>query len=260
MTISRPYVVVAVLAGASAVAACGSSGATGPSGASLARIFDSAYVADSTAGHGGEPRALLENYLALFADEGLTPVSVVVKVDGGTLPMLMMAAISYDTTASGAPADSLALVAGWTPDYSKYVLLITEAFTQNGPRVSRVRVTSARLEALASMVGARGRRVHSETSLDDLQGLAIVVDGQASDFADSATGNIAWAGTGGCHWQHVPVSRFNADSTLACSRVAISLDLAMHFPAADGIDPSLTHMSFPSKVIPTVRLVGFNGF
>jgi hypothetical protein len=160
MTISRPYVVVAVLAGASAVAACGSSGATGPSGASLARIFDSAYVADSTAGHGGEPRALLENYLALFADEGLTPVSVVVKVDGGTLPMLMMAAISYDTTASGAPADSLALVAGWTPDYSKYVLLITEAFTQNGPRVSRVRVTSARLEALASMVGARGRRVH----------------------------------------------------------------------------------------------------
>ena len=260
MTNFRPFVPVTALIVAPMLAACGSSAALGPSGASLARIFDSAYVADSTAGHDGEPRALLEDYLALFADEGLAPVPVEVTIDGGRLPMLMMAAISYDTTATGAPADSLALIAGWTPDYRRYILLLTEAFTANGPRASRVRATSARLEALASRLRGNGRRIHSETSLDDLQGLAIVVDGQAAAFADSATGNIAWAGSGGCHWQHVPVSHFNADSAMACSRVSVTLDLAMHFPAQPGIDASLTHISFPSKQIPTVRLVGFNGF
>jgi hypothetical protein len=260
MTISRPSVVLVAMIGALVVAGCGSSAAIGPSSASLARVFDSLYVVDSTAGHAAEPRALLENYLAFFADEGLTPVPVQVNTDSGTLPMLMMAAVSYDTTAGGAPADSLAIVAGWTSDYSRYVLLITAAFVPDRQRVNRIRVTSERLQALASMFRGKGQRTHAETDIGDLQALAIVVQGQNIGFADSATGNIAWAGTGRCVWQHVPVSRYAADSTFGCSRVGVSIDVAMHFPAATGIDASLTHMGFPSRVIPAVRLVGFDGF
>jgi hypothetical protein len=260
MTNTRSYVVTAALMGASAMAACSSSTATGPSSASLARIFDSAYVADSTAGDGLAPRALIENYLALFADEGLTPVSVQVNTDSGTLPMHMMAALSFDTTAAGAPADSLALVIGWTSDYSKYLALITEAFTPNGPRVGRVRVTSGRFRALESMLRGNGHPIHAETPLADLMPLALMVEGETFDVADSASGSIVWGGSGSCTWQHVPVSRFDADSTFGCSRVGVSLDFAFHFPGEAGIDPSLSHMSMPSRSIPGVRLVGFDGF
>jgi hypothetical protein len=116
------------------------------------------------------------------------------------------------------------------------------------------------MKGLMSMLRGKGRPVHAETAIADLDALAIVIQGPNMGFADSATGNIVWSGAGRCRWQHVPVSRYTADSTLACSRVAVAADVALHFPPQVGIDPSLAHMGFPTKSIPAVRLVGFNGF
>lgn len=254
----RGCVGVASLIGGATVAACSSSTAPGPSSASLARLFDSAYVADSTAEGPGSLRPILENYLALMADEGVTPVTVLVKTDGGTLPMRMMAAVSYDTTATGLAADSLALAIGWTSDYSKYLVVLTEAVTPNGPRASRVRVIPGPAGALA-LEGAR-RRIHTETAIASLMPIVFLADGSAANLADSVAGDVAWSGTGSCLWQHVPISSFNADSTFACSRVIVSLDFAFHFPPEPGIDTALTHMSMPAAQTSGARLVGFNGF
>lgn len=260
MTRNRGYMMIAALVGASMIAACSSSTMTAPSTASLAQFFDSAYVADSSAGFGDQPRALVENYLALMADEGLSPVPVLVKTDGGTLQMQMMAAVSYDTTAAGLPADSLALVVGWTSDYSKYFALVTEAVTSNGPRVNRVPLTPARFTMLTSMLRGTRRTTHDETALADLMPLVFVVDGENADVADSTAGDVAWSGGGSCKWQHVVVSHFAADSTIACTQVRVAISFAFHFPTEAGIDTSLSHMSISTTAIPGVRLVGFDGF
>jgi hypothetical protein len=228
--------------------------------APLARFFDSAYVADSAAGFDGEPRALFENYLALFADEGLSPVSVNVKTDAGTLQMQMMAAISYDTTAAGLPADSLSLVIGWSADYTKYFALVTEAVGSNGPRVNRVPVAPARFAALMSMLRGARRTTHDASAIASLMPLVFVVDGENANVADSTAGDIVWSGSGSCTWQHVIVSRYSADSTVACSRVNVVMSFAVHFPVEPGIDSTLSHMSISATAIPAVRLVGFDGF
>src|SRR5580693_7120877 len=172
----RRAVGVASLIGGATIAACSSSTAPGPSSASLARLFDSAYVADSTAQGPGSLRPIVENYLALMADEGLTPVTVLVKTDGGTLPMRMMAALSYDTTATGLAADSVALAIGWTSDYSKYLVVLTEAVTPNGPRVSGASVIPGPAGALA-LEGAH-RRIHTATAIASLMPIVFLADGQ----------------------------------------------------------------------------------
>jgi hypothetical protein len=258
---ARSCVAVVTLVSASTIAACSSNAATGPSSASLAQFFDSAFVADSAAGYSADPRAIVEAYLALMADEGLTPVPVHVVTDGGTLPMQMMAAVSYDTTATGLAADSVALVVGWTSDYSKYLVLVTEAFTRNGPRVGSAGVASGRLPVLASSLSGDPRTARAETAIASLAPFVLVVDGESVVGADTATGDISWSGGAtGCAWQHVPLARHNADSTLACSRVTVTLDFAFHLVGETDADTSLTHLSMSSHLIPAVRLVGFNGF
>jgi hypothetical protein len=254
----RGYVGIASLIGGATIAACSSSTAPGPSSASLARLFDSAYVADSTVEGPAQLRPIVENYLALMADEGVTPVTVLVKTDGGTLAMHMMGAVSYDTTATGLVADSVALEIGWSSDYSKYLVVLTDAVTPNGPRASRVPVIPGPVRALA-LQGAR-RRIHTETAIASLTPIVFIADGSAATLADSVAGDVAWSGAGRCLWQHIPISTFNADSASACSRVIVSLDFAFHFPPEPGIDTALTHMSITPSGISGARLVGFNGF
>lgn len=249
------------LIGVSAIAACSSSTTTAPSTASLTRVFDSLYVMDSAAHGPGDLRAIGEKYLALFADEGLAPISVAIHTDGGTLLLKMMAAESYDTTAAGLPADSLWLVIGWTSDYSKYAVLLGQVFASNGPRVRRIGATAARLAALAATRPTAHHTTHAARAITELQPLAFLVNGDATRVADSITGNLSSVpDSRTCSWQHVVVSSFTADSILACSRVAVALEFALHVAGETGRDTALTHVSMSAELIPGVRLVGFNGF
>jgi hypothetical protein len=239
------------------LAACSSDRPAGPTSGSLARLFDSAFVADSFGGHSFDNRPQIELALAITADEGLTPITVQLTTTTGKLSMRMMALTWYDTTAAGTPSDSNALVLGWTTDYQKYLALSYSVNTGNGPPAERLTVTG-NLAGLALGHGrGHGTRADATLSVDD--GTGFVVDGDSSAESGSSEGNITWSGASGqCAWQHVIVAREPADSTLSCSRATLTTNFTLVFPRQAGVDPSLTKISLPSTAIPAVRLVGLN--
>jgi hypothetical protein len=239
------------------LAACSSDRPAGPTSGSLARLFDSAFVADSFGGHSFDNRPQIELALAITADEGLTPITVQLTTTTGKLSMQMMALTWYDTTTAGTPSDSDALVLGWTSDYQKYVALLYDVNTGNGPPAEPLTVTGD-LAGLALGHG-RAHRTHADATLNVVGAAGFVVDGDASAQSDSSEGDITWSGASGqCAWQHVVVAREPADSTLACSRATLTTNFTLVFPRQAGVDPSLTKISLPSTAIPAVRLVGLN--
>jgi hypothetical protein len=258
LKIARRHLLFASLAGATALAACSSDKPTGPSSGSLARLFDSAFVADTPGGHTFDLRPQIEQALALTADEGLTPITVQLTTTTGTLSMQMMALTFYDTTATGTPSDSTALVVGWTSDYKEYVALDYSVTTDNGPPAQRISVTG-RFPGLTLPISRSARSAHAEAALSANDGFGFVVDGDSSAQSDSSAGNITWSGASGhCAWQHVVIAREPADSTLACSRAIVTTNFTLFFPMQPGVDASLTQVSMSSRAIPAVRLVGLN--
>lgn len=258
MKIVRCHLLSASLAGATLLAACGSDKVTGPSSASLARLFDSAFVADTPGGRLINFRPQVELLLALVADEGLTPTTVQVTTASGKLSMQMMALTFLDTTATGTPSDSNADVVGWTSDYQTYLALVYSVNTGNGPPARRIRVSGA-LATLAPPAARSARRTRTESVLTNDDAFGFVVEGDSVAQSDSSAGNISWsAASGHCAWQHVTIARLESDSTLACSRATVTTNFTLHFPRQAGVDTSLTQISMPSRAIPAVRLVGLN--
>jgi hypothetical protein len=260
LKIAARHLLLATLASATLLAACSSDKPTAPSSGSLARLFDSAFVADSPGGHSFDNRPQIELALALTADEGLTPITVQLTTATGTLPMQMMALTWYDTTAAGTPSDSSVLVLGWTTDYQKYFALISTVSTGNGSPAGQVaprRLTVTGNLASLDLGRGRGNRAEGTLSLDN--GAAFVVDGDSSAQSGAPEGSITWSGASGhCSWQHVMVAREPADSTLACSEATVTTNFTVDFPKQAGVDSSLTQISLPSTAIPAVRLVGLN--
>ena len=260
MKIAARHLLLATLASATTLAACSSDKPTAPSSGSLARLFDSAFVADSPGGHSFDNRPQIELALALTADEGLTPITVQLTTATGMLPMQMMALTWYDTTAAGTPSDSSVLVLGWTTDYQKYFALLTTVSTGNGSPAGHLEPSHLTVTGkLAGFAVGRGRGTGAEGTLSLANGLGIVVDGDSSAQSDPSEGTITWSGaSGNCSWQHVMVAREPADSALACSRATVTTNFTIGFAKQAGIDSSLTQISLPSTAIPAVRLVGLN--
>ncbi len=258
MNIPYRHLLFGSLAGATLLAACSSDKPTGPSSASLARLFDSAFVADTPGGRLLDLRPQIEQLIALTADEGLTPTAVQLTTGSGKLSLQMMALTFYDTTAAGTPSDSNAYVVGWTSDYQQYLLLIYSVTTGLGPPARRIAVTAG-LTGLAPSLSRAARGTRTESVLSANDGFGFVVDGDSVAQSDSSTGNISWSGTSGhCAWQHVVIAREPADSALACSRATVTTDFTLFFPRQPGVDTALTQVSMSSKAIPAVRLVGLN--
>jgi hypothetical protein len=258
LKIVRRHLLLASLASATTLAACSTDKPTGPSSGSLARLFDSAFVADTPGGHLVSLRPQIEQVLALTADEGLTPTTVQLTTASGKLSMQMMALTFYDTTAAGTPSDSTALVVGWTSDYQQYLALDYTVTTNLGPPAQRIALTG-RLAGLALPVGRAARSTHAEVVLSPNDGFGFVVDGDSSAQSDSSAGNITSSAVSGhCAWQHVVIAREPADSALACSRATVTTNFTLFFPSQPGVDPSLTQVSMSSRAIPAVRLVGLN--
>jgi len=258
LTIARRHLLFGSLAGATMLAACSSDKPTGPSSASLARLFDSAFVADTPGGRLLNFRPQIEQLLALTADEGLTPTAVQLTTGSGKLSMQMMALTFYDTTAAGTPSDSNAYVVGWTSDYQQYLVLIYSVTTGNGPPARRIAATPG-LAAPGSPISRAARSTRAEAVLSANDGFGFVVDGDSVAQSDSSNGNISWSGASGhCAWQHVVIAREPRDSTLACSRATVTTDFTLFFPRQPGVDTSLTQVSMSSTAIPAVRLVGLN--
>jgi hypothetical protein len=258
LKIASRHLLLASLAGATLLAACSSDKPTGPSSGSLARLFDSAFVADTPGGRLQNLRPQIEQLLALVADEGLTPTTVELTTAGNPISMQMMALTFYDTTAAGTASDSNAYVVGWTSDYQQYLALVYSVTTGNGPPARRIAATAG-LAALALPVGRTARSTRPEAVLSANDGFGFVVDGDSVAQSDSSEGNISWSGASShCSWQHVVIAREPADSTLACTHATVTTDFTLFFPRQPGVDTSLTHVSMSSRAIPAVRLVGLN--
>jgi hypothetical protein len=257
LKVTARLVLLASLATATWLTACSSSTPTGPSSSSLARLFDSAYVADTSGGHSFALRAQIEQVAALVADEGTTPVTVHLTTATGTLSMQMMALTFYDTTTTGTLADSDAIVIGWTSDYNQYVALSYTLTTGAGQAAQNIRVAGR----LAGLILHTTRIAHADAPLNssDAIGTGFVVQGDSVAQSDSTAGNISWAPADGhCSWQHVTIPQGGPDSTLACSRATVTTNFSLFFPNQPGVDASLTVVTMPSTALPAVRLVGLN--
>jgi hypothetical protein len=259
---TRGLVIVATVAAAAAIAACSSSSPTGPSAAALAHLFDSAATVDAS-----NNRSIIERLLALAADEGGRPTGVKVTTDAGTksLQVIALELVDTSTTGSGLVTDSAALFLGYSTDYSTYLATEQANVTGNADVLppTRVRAGHAVLQQLRSVLHAnRAGGPIAAAPPPSVQFAALVVQGDSGVNADSIalTSTVAPV-SGACAWQHVDLTAIlgssGIDSTIACTRVAVTQTFTLHFPAHGGIDASLQHVSMSStafkgpRVLPT---------
>ena len=271
---SRPvYLLGAMLLGSAVMASCSSDTiVSGVGDRRLAQILDSAFRADSAAGLHYAPKSIAEEEVAYLADRGLQPTIVAVNTDSGALAMWMLAGTVVDTTASGAIADSLSVVYGWTADYQTWLIFVTEQFTGNGlpaampsgslePRHmwSHARSLASLARSLTAPTTApKHSGVHAAVDVDSLYGswLGFLWQHGTTVGQDSAAGVVSWYGAPGrCAWEGVPLARFRSDSASACTPATYNVQLVLR---NSGPIPSLTHVSLPAQPIPAMRFVDVN--
>ena len=266
----RVYLLGILLIGAAATASCSADTITAGVGTKqLAQILDSAFRADSVAGLHFAPKSIAEEEVAYLADRGLQPAMVTVTTNNGPLAMWMLAGTSVDTDATGAIADSLSVVYGWTPDYQTWLIFVTEQFTGNGVPVampsgslrtmSPSRPFTSLARALAASVSSPNHpRTHAAVAIDSLDGawLGFLWQHGTTVSQDSAAGIVSWyEAPGGCTWLGVPLARFKSDSASACARATYNVQLALR---NTGTIPSLTQVTLPAQPIPAMRFVDVN--
>jgi hypothetical protein len=270
----RMYLLGVMLIGAALTASCSSDTITGGVGTKqLAQILDSAFRADSLAGLHFAPKSIAEEEVAYLADRGLQPVIVTVTTENGPLAMWMLAGTSVDTNATGAIADSLSVVYGWTPDYQTWLIFVTEQYAGNGVPVAMPAgslrtlspthpfASSARTLArtlAASIAQPNLPRTHATVAIDSLGGawIGFLWQHGTTISQDSAAGIVSWyEAPGGCAWLGVPLSRFKSDSASACTRATYNVQLSLR---NTGTIPSLTEVTLPAQPIPAMRFVDVN--
>jgi hypothetical protein len=269
----RVYLLGIMLIGAVITASCSPDTITAGVGTrQLAQILDSAFRADSLAGLHFAPKSIAEEEVAYLADRGLQPVIVTVTTDNGPLAMWMLAGTSVDTNATGAIADSLSVVYGWTPDYQTWLIFVTEQYTGNGVPVAMpagsLRTMPPPARSLASLTRTLAASIstpnhphpptHAAVAIDSLGGawLGFLWQHGTTVSQDSAAGIVSWyEAPGGCTWLGVPLARFKSDSASACARATYNVQLALR---NTGTIPSLTQVTLPAQPIPAMRFVDVN--
>ena len=209
---SRPvYLLGVMLLGSAVMASCSSDTiVSGVGDRRLAQILDSAFRADSAAGLHYAPKSIAEEEVAYLADRGLQPAIVVVNTDSGALAMWMLAGTEVDTTASGAIADSLSVVYGWTADYQTWLIFVTEQFTATAsrPRCRRRNLESRNTWSHARSLASLARSLTASTTariiaastprldVDSLDGswLGFLWQHGTTVGQDSAAGVVSWYG------------------------------------------------------------------